>query len=222
MKLHLLPRVKCLALALLVAAVGCAYVGEKVDMLRKPAHHVHTVRWPGETLSIIAKWYTGRLENWRAIARANPELDPDRITMGAEVRIPKDLLKTEDPMPRDFVASFAAEKPPTSPEPKRTFLRHTVRWPGETLSIIAKWYTGSLDNWKALANANPKLDPKRITMGTKIRIPEEMLQTTDPMPQDFVASFGQRPETSSTDQDKAEEGEDEKPMLFGPKRYPAE
>ena len=223
--LLLLP-VKSLFLALLLAVAGCAYVGDKVEMLQKPTYHVHTVRWPGESLSIIAKWYTGNLENWRAVARANPELDPDRITMGTKVRIPKDHLKTEDPMPQDFVSAFGAEpeKPLTSPAAKphaSTYLQHTVTWPGESLSLIAKWYTGSLDNWKALANANPELDPDRILMGTKIRIPEEMLQTTDPMPQEFVTSFGQKPEPPTPAQEPAQE-ERKKPRLFGPKRFPGE
>jgi hypothetical protein len=228
MRVPLLLPVKNLFLALLLAIAGCAYVGDKVEMLRKPTYHVHTVRWPGESLSIIAKWYTGHLENWRAIARANPELDPDRITMGTKVRIPKDLLKTEDPMPQDFVSTFSAEpeKPLTSPtekpHAKRAYLQHTVQWPGESLSIIAKWYTGSLDNWRALLNANPQLDPKRITIGSKIRIPEELLQTRDPMPQDFVASFGQqKPEVPSPTQETPGQ-EEKKPELFGPKRYPGE
>ena len=64
---------------------------------------VHTVRWPNETLSLIAKWYTGRTENWRTIADANPELDPRRIRLGMEIKIPADLLETIVPMPREFV-----------------------------------------------------------------------------------------------------------------------
>jgi hypothetical protein len=223
MKVSLLLSARSFVLAMLLAAAGCAYVGDKVDMLRKGAPYVHTVRWPGESLSIISKWYTGSLENWRALARANPKLDPDRITLGTEVRIPKDLLRTQDPMPRAFVSSFSGkpEKALSAPTSKPDYLQHTVRWPGESLSIIAKWYTGSLDNWKTLAEANPELNPNRITMGAKIRIPEEMLQTREPMPQDFVTSFGQKSDTSSSGQEAVEE-EQEKPRLFGPKRYPSE
>ena len=64
---------------------------------------VHKVKWPNETLSVIAKWYTGRTENWRTIADANPELDPRRIRLGKEIKIPAELLKTILPMPREFV-----------------------------------------------------------------------------------------------------------------------
>jgi hypothetical protein len=126
-------------------------------------------------------------------------------------------------MPRDFVSAFAEEPEKTqrAATPKPAYLQHTVRWPGESLSLIAKWYTGSLDNWKALAEANPELNPERITMGAKIHIPEDMLQTRDPMPQDFVTSMGQKPDKASPDRETAEEAQ-EKPRLFGPKRYPSE
>ena len=79
------------------------------------------------------------------------------------------------------------EPPITTPEPR--FYVHKIRWPGETLSIIAKWYRGSFKNWKALSNANPTLDLKRIVIGTNIFIPEDLLKSHDPMPFSFIASL---------------------------------
>ena len=67
--------------------------------------YVHTVRWPGESLSHIAQWYTGGAKNWKAIAEANPGLSPNRILIGDDVLIPEDLLTTRKPMPRDFLPS---------------------------------------------------------------------------------------------------------------------
>lgn len=75
---------------------------------------VHTVKWPGETLALIAKWYTGETENWRAIAKANPKLDPRRIRLGSQIQIPSELLKNREPMPREFVTSGGA-KPKRAP-----------------------------------------------------------------------------------------------------------
>ncbi len=69
------------------------------------AQFVHTVRWPGESLSLIAKWYTGSYKNWKALAEANPKLDPNRIRIGENIVIPEKLLKTRKQMPRDFVPS---------------------------------------------------------------------------------------------------------------------
>ena len=41
------------------------------------------------------------------------------------------------------------------------YFEHRVKWSGETLSLIAKWYTGSYGNWKAIAQANSGLNPNR-------------------------------------------------------------
>jgi hypothetical protein len=78
---------------------------------------VHTVKWPGETLALIARWYTGDTENWRAIAKANPRLDPRRIRLGSEIQIPSELLKNREPMPRDFLTGGGA-KPKKAPATK--------------------------------------------------------------------------------------------------------
>lgn len=84
-----------------------------------------------------------------------------------------------------------------SPQPETDFLSHTVKWRGETLSIIAKWYTGSLDNWKKIAEANPDLDPARIAIGSKIRIPGHLLKTRKPMSKKYIGEFNIRPKVKS-------------------------
>jgi hypothetical protein len=105
---------------LVLACYGCAQLGKQSKYRQaagpeqaslaeaKPTTSVfvHTVRWPRETLSIIAKWYTGELENWKALVKANPKLKPNRIYIGNKILIPGDLLKTRKPMPRKFLAEF--------------------------------------------------------------------------------------------------------------------
>ena len=59
---------------------------------------------------------------------------------------------------------------------------HKVRWQHETLFSIALWYTGSGQNWKRLAQANPNIKPKRLHIGDTILIPEELLKTRRRMP----------------------------------------
>jgi len=154
--------------------------------------YVHVVRWQGETLSSIADWYTASWQNWEALVRANPQVDPKRIEIGDRIRIPETLLKTRKPMPFDFLPSAASKKtvrptPPQAPPAKLEphFYVHVVRWHNESLSFIAEWYTASWQNWEALAKANPDLDPKQIRIGDKIRIPEALLKTRTPMPSDF-------------------------------------
>jgi hypothetical protein len=69
----------------------------------KTGFYVHKVRWPEETLSHIAKWYTGTVKNWKAIAKVNPELDPKKIDTGDTIFIPEDLLISRKPMPLYFL-----------------------------------------------------------------------------------------------------------------------
>jgi len=69
----------------------------------------HQVRWEGETLSLIAKWYTGDWRNWKALAQVNPWLEPNNMFAGLKIKIPRQLLKNEKQMPREFVISSASE-----------------------------------------------------------------------------------------------------------------
>jgi len=155
------------------------------------------VRYPAESLSLIAEWYTGDAENWPHLAKANSKLDPDHISIGTTILIPKNLLHTNKPMPKEFVEAVVSEhkneKARFSKLPsKLSYYYHKVKYSGETLSIIAKWYTGDVDNWQALTKANPKLDPNRIFVGDKIRIPQEILNTDRPMTRSFVVASTKR------------------------------
>ncbi|MFZ7126260.1 MAG: hypothetical protein ACOWWM_08930 [Desulfobacterales bacterium] len=71
--------------------------------VHNPSHLVHHVQWPGETLSIISKWYTGSYLNWKTIVAATPGRSDARIAVGDEVWIPDRLLKTRSRMPHSFV-----------------------------------------------------------------------------------------------------------------------
>jgi iron uptake system EfeUOB component EfeO/EfeM len=74
----------------------------------------HQVRWEGETLSMIAKWYTGDWRNWKALAKVNPWLKPDNMFTGLKVKIPRQLLKNQKDMPREFVLSSASQNKASS------------------------------------------------------------------------------------------------------------
>jgi len=108
-----------------------------------------------------------------------------------------------------------AKQVPAKEEAGQYFI-HQVKWPNESLSIIAKWYTGSLMNWKALAKANPEMEPTVIHKGDLIRIPVSMLKTRAPMPQQFVDELIQNLKKEPSTQ-PGEEKKEEEPALFGPK-----
>ena len=42
----------------------------------EPKYFIHTVQGAGETFAAMARWYTGRGDNWVPLARANPDIDP--------------------------------------------------------------------------------------------------------------------------------------------------
>ena len=176
---------------------GCAGVGHKLDEWQSTlrdklnsdapkkanagsneAYFVHTAKRSGETLADVAKWYTGEIKNQGQLAELNPDVDPDNITAGSEVRIPVNLLKTREPLPEYF-----------SGDHRKKNYKHTVRWPGESLSLIASWYTGSSKNWRKLAKVNPRLNPNRIKGGDVIMIPSALLKTRVPLPQKVAAKF---------------------------------
>jgi hypothetical protein len=141
-------------------------------------YFVHTCQWSGETLDGVAQWYTGDSKNTGKLADLNPYINPDKIPVGGQVVIPVGMLKTRQPLPKSFSKVY-----------RRDYYRHTVRWPGESLSLIASWYTGSSKNWRKLAKANPGLNPNRIKGGNVIVIPSFLLKTRVPLPQKVAAKY---------------------------------
>ena len=95
------------------------------------------------------------------------------------------------------------------------FFLHKVRWPEETYSHISKWYTGTVNNWKAIAKSNPELDPKKIDIGDTISIPEDLLTSRKPMPHSFVRASIRKKITPPSLSKKSSTPSDS-PKLFGP------
>jgi LysM repeat protein len=104
---------------------------------RADATTLHVVQ-PGETLSQIAARYGVSVPD---LARANELSNPDRILVGAVLRIPASLLVSERV--------------------------HRVR-PGETLTSIAQRYGVSVES---IRQANRLPDPDRILVGQMLVIP---------------------------------------------------
>ncbi len=91
------------------------------------------------------------------------------------------------------------------PLPAEDYFTHKVKWPGESLSIIAKWYIGQLQDWKLLAKHNPELNPNQIFVGDDIRIPKSRMQTHEPMPREFVEQFVSAPQQKEADKTEPKE-----------------
>ncbi len=170
----------------------------------------HTVRWPGECMSLIARWYTGSSNNWRKLARANSGINPNRIKRGNVILIPSRMLKTKEPLPQKLAARYTAN-----------YFAHTVKRDGEKMTVIANWYTGNAANWKVIAKANPKLDPDHLVAGNEIYIPSKILKTRKPIPAAPSAPAAKTPKTEPAAVDpKATTEEEEEIKIFGPKQFP--
>ena len=76
----------------------------------KQTYYIHIVRWDGETMSLIARWYIGQYESWKLLARHNPEINPNNIHIGDRVWIPKKDMKTSEQMPKTFVNKYSKNK----------------------------------------------------------------------------------------------------------------
>ena len=101
------------------------------------------------------------------------------------------------------------------PPPEVKYLNHKIKWPGENLILIARWYTGSAKNWVRLVEANPGIEPRRIQIGDSILIPEDLLKTRQPMPIEFLSAATSPPKTPPSPSAK-KAGNSDKIDLFGP------
>lgn len=112
--------------------------------------------------------------------------------------------------------SFGVKKKTWEPiAPKKAHFVHTVKYPGETLAIISKWYTGDADNWEVLANANPHIDYNKIVPGNEIFIPENLLKTRKPLNKEFIDTYYKKTKPSSKTKTPVEK--EEEFDLIGPK-----
>lgn len=68
------------------------------------------------------------------------------------------------------------------PEVPPPVLVHTVL-PGDSLGMIARTYTGSIDQWRAIAEHNGIDNPKQLAVGTQLTIPESLLSWQELVPE---------------------------------------
>jgi len=135
--------------------------------------------------------------------------------MGAKRRLTAVTILVLVAMTLGMAACSRLSRPATKQPP---YLEHTVRYQGETLSLIAKWYTGEAKNWPILADRNPGVSPNNLRIGELILIPGDMAVNTEPMPSSYIPSSpskGKKAPAAKTgvpkgrDRDSAGSGESE-------------
>ena len=161
---------------------------------KKSNYFEHIVKWPEENLYNITIWRTGSLDKYNEIRTLNLNLLPYGLSSGDKVLIPQNFVTNREAMPKISGKSKQSSQKKLPVQPVgRTYHMHRVTISGESLSIIAKWYTGDLKKWEQLADANPNLNPNRIDIGDEILIPEDMMIRKDPITKRFVDSFAPKP-----------------------------
>ena len=117
-----MKRILVTMLALLVT--GC-WSNKPPEPARPPSadasDFIHRVEHPGETLGEIARWHTGKFQNWKKLARpVNPGLTRccTALRVGREVKIPRELVVRTEPMPKPEVVTRPS-KPLVEAEPAK-------------------------------------------------------------------------------------------------------
>ena len=100
---------------------------------------------------------------------------------------------------------------------KQAYFIHVVKWDGESLSLISKWYIGNYKDWKLLARHNPELNPSNIHVGDRVWIPKEKMNSLQQMPKTFLNKYYKKTTTPSIV--KPKEIEKKNIELYGPKEH---
>lgn len=164
-------------------------------------------------LAITLIWVFSDCAYQQPSLKPAPEGPPSAVEIKPETPVSEPVTPVVPEPETAIIAPETSDLEIPTPEPR--FFLHRVRWPEETLSHIAKWYTGTVKNWEVIAKINPGLDPKKIDIGDTISIPEDLLTSRKPMPHFFVQPAVHKksmPQVSS----KEISSPPESPKLFGP------
>ncbi len=129
----------------------------------------HEVR-PNETLSSISQSFYGSTRYWKKILEANPGAT-QMIRPGQRLRIP----------PRsEVVAGSSGGESGSDGEPLSVpsgWKTHKIR-PRDTLSEISTRFYGTSRHWDKIAQANPGINPRSLSVGEVLRIPPAPADTS--------------------------------------------
>lgn len=138
----------------------------------KPEAAVETHRiQSGDTLTSLSKQYYGSARYTRFLIESNPDLkDPDRLKVGAVVRIP--------PKPKDTPqASAASSRSSHSASAKGGVVKGVRTYrvkSGDSFYVIAQDVLGDSNRWNELFELNKESvsgDPTKLQVGQVLRLP---------------------------------------------------
>lgn len=133
---------------------------------------IHVVK-ADDTMYQIAREHYGRPEMWTVIARANQEVNPNRLRVGQKLTIPplgKAKSTFDGPAPGAADESDAAESTSARTGKGRPYKVQ----PGDTLHSIARTQLGAGSRWREIKELNKTLigKPGSLRVGQTIYLPE--------------------------------------------------
>lgn len=132
-----------------------------------PILRLYTVE-TGDSMSSIALATYGSARKWVDIAQANPLVDPNRLKVGQEIKLPD--LDGVGPDPEAGQRADADDKDDDLPRAGATYKIKS----GDSLSTIAKQFYGSASKWELIYQANRRAigdNPGRLKLGMELLIP---------------------------------------------------
>ncbi len=119
----------------------------------------------GDTLAGIAR--SLGLSDWQDLLEANPSLDPRRMPIGTELKVPAHAsgASVDNDPPRN-----TGPNPDDGPTGSGRFIEYRIR-KGDTLSTVSQDLLGTSTKWHRILEANPGLNANRLRIGQVIRVP---------------------------------------------------
>ncbi len=160
----------------------------------------------GDSLARIARNRLGAESRWQEIAALNPKIDPKSLDVGQKILLPEGAAPA---VAKSSTPSSAAPKPAAKPAAKTATKsvvasaapktsdksaaagRACIVQKGDTLRSIARRELGDERRWKEIASANPGLDPAKLAIGMRVKLPQkgaELLAAAGPAPSSSSSS----------------------------------
>lgn len=132
----------------------------------------------GDSLARIAKNRLGAESRWQEIAALNPNVDPKALGVGQKLLLPQGASKpvaksTPSAAPKSSGTPTVAKK---STKPAAASGRACIVQKGDTLRSIARRELGDERRWKEIASANPGLDPAKLAIGQRVKLPQKEVE----------------------------------------------
>jgi len=135
----------------------------------------------GDSLSRIAKNQLGAESRWEEIAALNTGINPKTLSVGQKLQMPTGVAmnvpnpaptkSTPKATPKVTKKSPAPNAAPKKSEKPTSGARTCMVQKGDTLRSIARRELGDEKRWKEIASLNPSVDPSKLAIGMRVKLP---------------------------------------------------